>query len=256
MSGIDDYYAKEAKIKENIVLLADKIIAWCDEQVKDGSVLTIEWDGGNDSGSFYLKVNDADINTNWGDPEDIPNLILEKADEILEYGSFAGDYNTQGTLTYDPETKTFTGVDNYSESEVNTLGSDLGDPEDKVEIKIKVPKDLWFDKAHINCVINDSLSEFEEFTAQLQVLQGPLTASHTQWAKSLQHSLFKQIQEVMKGVDDDLEYSQNEWVIDRGDFVEEGNFLVYTITEFTYSYYVTTSKDIEVRFKDDEDEED
>lgn len=257
MSTLSEWEIKQKKIKENIVTKADQIIAWCDEQVKDGSILTIEWDGGNDSGSFYLRINDADVNNKYDDPEDIPNLILEKADDILEYGSFAGDFNTQGTLTYDPKTKRFSGTDHYSESEGATLGGEHADESEKIEIIIKVPKDLWFDVCHIECAIGDSLTAFEEFNAQLQVLQGPVTDKHKSWVKDLEGKLFRQIEKIMSGVEQDIEYSHNDWIISRGDFKEEGKYLVYKIDEFHYSYYNNTDKEVEIAFKDEDyDEED
>jgi hypothetical protein len=63
---------------------------------------------------------------------------------ILDYGSWAGEFNASGSAVYDPETKTFEGEDIYTEDETDTLLL----IEHEV-ILIKIPKKYYFETLDI-----------------------------------------------------------------------------------------------------------
>jgi uncharacterized protein involved in tellurium resistance len=64
--------------------------------------IRVTWEGGNDEGSFSLYVDDKDIDIDWNKKDGSYDLIDYIGDEI-GYGSFAGDFNTNGEVVYDVE---------------------------------------------------------------------------------------------------------------------------------------------------------
>lgn len=110
------------------------VIKWCDEQSQEGRTIVIRWDGGGDSGWVYLEVDGEQVSA----PE--ADWLINKMCDILDYGSWAGEFSAAGSATYDSETKTFDGEDIYSEDETATLtlnGDDV--------ILIKIPKKFYFE---------------------------------------------------------------------------------------------------------------
>jgi hypothetical protein len=88
------------------------MIELCDELTKDGKDLLIKWNGGNDDGYFEILLDGNQLDDEI-DFESIENYVSNS----LGYGSFAGDFSTNGELIYHRETKSFDGVDNYSTAE-------------------------------------------------------------------------------------------------------------------------------------------
>jgi hypothetical protein len=144
------------------------LLQYCDELSQQGNTISIEWDGGNDSGDYDVKINGQSV-------ADSPytRALTECMDQVLEYGSWAGEYYAEGKAEYNPQTKCFEGTDNFSTEEYETVGKSLS---------FKVPKDIWFDNVDIE--ING-----ESFHVSLGLKNGYKTKRHQEVTKDLENQL-------------------------------------------------------------------
>lgn len=85
---------------------------------KDGKTIEVRWEGGNDEGEVYVVIDHEQIYYQYLDspyykPEHNPNdvlvsnaeqlivnYIIDEICEILDYGSWAGNFNSSGVATY------------------------------------------------------------------------------------------------------------------------------------------------------------
>lgn len=111
------------------------VIKWCDEKSQDGVEVAICWEGGGDSGWVYMEVDGEQPSS-----EEVDWLVNKMCD-ILDYGSWAGEFSANGRAIYDPETKMFEGDDVYSEDTNESLEL----KEDQV-IEIRIPKKYYFEE--------------------------------------------------------------------------------------------------------------
>lgn len=202
------------------------LVEWCDQQVAEGHELTIHWEGGGDSGWAHFEI-DSEEQSN----EYIEELVNYMYDE-LDYGSWAGEFFATGQATYNTKTKCFEGVDNYSED--TTMNWDT-------EIPVKIPKSLWFDSVTI--LIQDEEANVE---VSFNIRNGYLSDEH--------HTVEKELEEYLHDkVDDEIsEFSEshnfrNIWeqkVINRSEFTEEGDTLVYIIEDLSMGTSSEEDKDI------------
>lgn len=122
-----------------------EVIEWCDKQVAEGKTVVLKWDGGNDSGWVSLELDGEDIGyNNTAYPE--ANWLIDKMYDELDYGSWAGDFNATGEAPYNPETKTFEGVDYCS---VDESDSTENVPAGK-GAKFSIPDHFVFDSVEIH----------------------------------------------------------------------------------------------------------
>lgn len=112
----------------------EDVIKWCDEQSQDGKEVAICWEGGGDSGWVYMEVDGSESSSEEAD------WLVDRMCDILDYGSWAGEYNASGRATYDAETKVFEGDDIYSEDSTEEVEL----KEDQI-IKIKIPKKYFLE---------------------------------------------------------------------------------------------------------------
>lgn len=108
-----------------------------------GVKLQIEWNGGGDSGSASLKIDDKTFDGyDYGDIESskkniehrIHRKVLDRMYDTLDYGSWAGDFSASGTADFVVEEDFigFRGIDHYSEDEGHSL---------TVNINVIIPKE-------------------------------------------------------------------------------------------------------------------
>ena len=116
----------------------EDVIKWCDEQSQDGKEVAICWEGGGDSGWVYMEV-DGEQST---DPE--AEWLVDRMYSVLDYGSWAGEFNASGRAEYDIKTKIFEGEDIYSEDEIKSI--ELSDDD---IITIKIPKKYFFEELRV-----------------------------------------------------------------------------------------------------------
>ena len=116
----------------------ENVIKWCDEQSQDGKEVAICWEGGGDSGWVYMQVDGEEASAEESD------WLVDRMCDILDYGSWAGEYNASGKATYDAETKVFEGDDIYSED----ITKEVELKEDQI-IKIKIPKKYFLEELRV-----------------------------------------------------------------------------------------------------------
>ena len=223
---------RKTKTKEKtLIQLADSFA--------EKGTLVIAWDGGNDSGGCWMKVDGERMPWNDTDADRLVNLV----ENALDYGSWAGEFQAHGEAIYDPETKTFSGNDHYSYDTHDTVA--------KCKVKIELPDILWFDRLDITVrgYIDDMKIEANFFTRARMV--NPKLA---RWEEIMEHedgNLFKQIQTAYDSVtENDVESFWESIEINFNEFKKIGNKYVAYITELGYSYGKSEDKSIVVDLKD------
>lgn len=203
----------------------------CDELTKDGKVLSITWNGGNDSGWFEMKLDDETIgeDTNEMDP------IIEHVADHLEYGSFAGDFSTDGELVYNRETKCFEGTDTYSETD---------NADKQCTIKVPVTKEIWFD--HLQIQIEAEDQENPAVSVAFIITNGPRIANHSDIGLKLEHLIKKQVKSVIATISNFSGLWENLRIPFR-DFQDQNGKLVHVIKQLTYSLNKSHTKEIEIQ---------
>lgn len=229
-------------MSQKVVATSD-LIKWCDDQVAQGKELKLAWEGGGDSGWVYFKIDDEQVSDS-AENDEISNLIDRMYDQ-LDYGSWAGEFSASGEASYNPTEKAFVGTDYYSEDE--TVMHDCN-------IKITVPKSLWFDALEYNME-----SDEPEIDVVFVIRNGFLTDTHTVVTEQIKQSLVEQVNEAIADYQkqpDSTEY-RNIWQnerFERNQFEEEGDNLVIIIDQLAIGTYTSDDKDVYLELITQEDE--
>jgi hypothetical protein len=229
-------------MSQKIVATSD-LIRWCDEQVENGHELSIAWEGGGDSGWVYFKIDGEQVSDS-AETDEISNLIDRMYDQ-LDYGSWAGEFQASGEAVYNANEKAFVGTDYYSEDETIMHECD---------IKITIPKSLWFDAIEYNIEQEEPIID-----VVFVIRNGFLTDEHTRVAEEIKYSLVDQVEDAIADYQkhpDSTEY-RNVWQndrINRADFKEEGDNLVAIIDQIAIGTYTSDDKDVYLELITQEDE--
>lgn len=216
----------------------DKALAYCRELTRNGEKLTFTWDGGNDEGYIRLFVNDQPLD----ESDDATYRLLIYLEQSLGYGSFAGNFHTEGKCEFDREDGWFTGTGTYSEDKEEL---------DLCDFKLQVPSDFWFDELNIS--IRGEYDCSPTVALEFEILNGPIHNRCDQLEKDLQAQLEKDLDKFVSEFDEyvslwhDMQISINE-------FIEKEGLLTYTITEMPYNYEDCTEDLIMIDFSEDYDE--
>jgi len=141
----------------------NEMLNYLDEQSKDKTI-KIQFNGGNDEGCIDLYIGDE--NVDYYNYTDIQKQIVNKVAGHLGYGSFAGDFNVNGELVYNRETKCFEGQDDYSYSDYKV--EDITEhPGEYPALIIEVPLEVPFD-------VMDIEADLEDVRINFLVTNGPL----------------------------------------------------------------------------------
>jgi hypothetical protein len=199
--------------------------------------IKVTWEGGNDEGSYYLYVDGKDIDIDWHKKDGAYDLIDFIGDEI-GYGSFAGEFSTNGEVVYDVEEGAFLGDDSYEEQQEFTYKF-------RKPLVLTVPKDLWFDTVEVDM---SGYDDDIDVSVRLSVTNGPVVQEHIDFEsdsvtalKVIANQLFDDVDEVR-----DLWFSGAP--VRREDLsVDEKGNPYYTLTELMYSKYVGEDKEIRIQ---------
>lgn len=124
---------------DDVVTITDKLVRdYLSARHFAGDKIEITWDGGNDSGTVNFTINGEEVDIDWWNPhrmtlhDKIHKYIIECFYDILDYGSWAGDFNATGNavLVVEEDFVGFRGTDYYSEDE---------NQDTPCSIEIKVP---------------------------------------------------------------------------------------------------------------------
>src|SRR5581483_5032787 len=108
MHKLERNHSKDIE-RERADFLKTKIGKLLLETNKDRNI-SFTWSGGDDEGWGSLEIDGKKVKGN--DP--IAEKICDRIFNVLDYGSFAGDFGTEGTLDFDTETLQFKGIDYYT----------------------------------------------------------------------------------------------------------------------------------------------
>lgn len=200
------------------------LVEWCDQQVAEGHDLTIHWDGGGDSGWVHFQIDGSEVS------DDYTSKLVDYAYDELDYGSWAGEFTATGSATYNPETKCFEGIDNYSEDQSIKWNT---------EIKVLVPRSLWFDTLMIDF-------ENETIDTRFQIKNGYLSNKHSAFIEEFNKFLEEKISDVISDFSE-IHSFRSIWDsihIKRSEFTEEGDMLSFTIESIEIGTYSESEKDI------------
>jgi len=208
------------------------IVKWCKEQHEAGNELTLKWDGGNDSGWVHFEIDGEGVDNEY------TRALVNRMDHTLDYGSWAGEFYASGQAIYDPESNSFTGVDYYGEDE-----SDV----EYIDIKIIVPKKLWFNTLHVEVECNHD--ESCQTSVRFFIKNGFLTTEHTDFCSNLEEELQVSFDDVFNNYqsganDKEFRYCGDSWILDREVGVESGDDLIFYIKQVQFSVMGNIEKNI------------
>jgi hypothetical protein len=199
--------------------------------------IRVTWEGGNDEGSFSLYVDDKDTDIDWNKKDGTYDLVDYIGDEI-GYGSFAGDFNTNGEVVYDVEKKAFIGNDSYEEQQEFTYKF-------RKPLILTIPKDLWFDTIEVDM---SGYDDDIDASVRLSITNGPVVQEHIDFeSKSA-----KALREIANQLFDDLDEVRDLWMgeapVKREDLsVDKDGNPYHAVTSLIYSKYVEDDKEINIQ---------
>jgi hypothetical protein len=214
---------------------------WLDDLESKGHEVKVRWEGGNDDGSFWASIDDVDIPT---DNSNMGGVLIDVVADHIGYGSFAGDYSTNGELVYaDGE---FSGADYYSASDSDSMSLER----DQV-IEVQIPEYLWFDSISI-----DTSGYLEEedvnVNVSFNISNGPVVDEHV----TLEEELSEVIRSLIVKRLDSLERSDitqvyNEWLFPFDEGVLSNGKRIFFIDCIEFSYESGEDKQICIEITDD-----
>ncbi len=157
------------------------VLEWCNQQVADGHELSILWDGGGDSGWAHFEIDGETVDNEYTE------YLVNKMYDVLDYGSWAGEFSASGSAEYNPESQSFEGIDDYSEDETMSHGCN---------IVIQVPKDLWYDNLSISIEGNEG--ETCNVTCRFNIKNGFLSDKHIVFIGGLEEKMEEEVNAVIE----------------------------------------------------------
>jgi hypothetical protein len=217
---------------------------WLDDLESQGHEVKVTWEGGNDDGSFSVYVDDEEIST---EGTSMGGLLVDVVADEIAYGSFAGDYSTNGELIYSKGE--LTGIDNYSCSESACL-----ELKKKDYIRIEVPEYLWFDTLTINTEGYHEDSGID-VTVNFNISNGPVVDEHSTLEESLSEMIRDAVTERLDHVKEQVNYVYSDWSFrfDEGQIIDGKR--VFFIEDIDYNYEDGEDKEICIEVTDDAEEE-
>jgi hypothetical protein len=202
------------------LITSQHLIDWCDQQVANGIKLQLGWDGGNDSGWVYILKDGVQVEYNEMSQEE--TTLTDIMNNELSYGSWAGEFSANGEADYDPETKSFTGTDSCGSDDTDFCSC---------KIDIVIPKSLWFDSVEYNLEGEDPYAEFA-----FVIKNGFITEAHNEMSKKIAEQLSEAVSAEIEKYESNSENQEFRGIwqdeqIAFSEFVEDGDNLIYSITE-------------------------
>jgi len=214
------------------------IVQWCKDLHEAGNELTMKWEGGGDSGWVYFEIDGESADNEY------TRALVNRMDDTLNYGSWAGEFSASGTAVYDPEKNAFEGTDFYGEDSNEVIDTN---------VIIKVPKSFWFDTLHVECEAN--YDDDTQMSVRFIVKNGFLTDQHTNFCSNLENTLGVEFSSIFSNFESVNGYEfrgcTDSWILERSKATEEDDMLVFTIDKMDIE--VMTSEDRPVVLELDEE---
>lgn len=215
------------------VISIQEIIDWCDKQAAEGLEIKLCWEGGGDSGWVFFKVDGEQA-----EGEEIEALV-DMMYNILDYGSWAGEFSANGEAVYDPVTKCFEGTDYYSEDDYQS--SRLTTP-----FTFSIPASFGFDSIEYNLEGNFQDDFIVDVT--FNIVNGFITPELRMLADEISKAIKDKIIEEFKDID--VSYFSTHELANRHEMLLEKNYVVFEILETSYSVYNTEEKGVTIDLKE------
>ena len=184
-----------------------------------------------DSGWAHFEIDGATVDNEYTD------YLVDKMYDLLDYGSWAGEFNAAGSAVYSSETQAFEGMDDYSEDD--TVSRDCN-------IVIQVPKELWHDSLSMSVEGEEGCKTRIE--ARFGIKNGFLSGKHIMFIEGLEKKMEEEVESV---INDFINNSTTEYRsiwetinLEPKDGVVKEDFLEYTIDTLDIGTISTDEKDV------------
>lgn len=201
---------------------ATTALQWLDEESKN-HILEIVWEGGGDSGWVHFEKDETEFSNQFTD------MLIDYMHDELNYGSWAGEFQSNGRAEYNPKTKCFEGMDYYGEDESRSMNT---------KITIKVPENLWFDQLIIETEGN--YDDAIDVSVRFIIKNGFVTPQHEDFINNLKEGLKEKIQNEIDGITDfEIRGCWNNVQIQYSQFDKDENpgFLSYSLMDLDVTVY-------------------
>ena len=202
--------------------------------------ITISWEGGNDEGSYDLLIDGESID-HYENRESVEYQFVDSIASIIGYYSFAGDFFTNGEVSYNKATQCFVGDDSYEENAEKVLFL-----EEKDKITFKIPEYLWFDS-----IVLEASGHAGDVDVRFRfiITNGPVCEEHIQLESlikdQIKNDILKRIEEETPVGDVNSVYVDVEETRDNMKKDKDGNFIL-SIESIVYYQYETNDKTISI----------
>lgn len=209
-------------------------LAWCKKLDAEGIDLTMNWDGGNDSGWVTFEIDKAELTE---EDHNMISYLENKCYDELDYGSWAGEFSANGQATFDAEQNAFVGTDYYSEDDSITKDC---------ELRIAIPKDVWFDSVEI--MVQD-----EEISVSVDIIvrNGFKTEAHTKAEEDLGTAIQDQVCDIVADVAD-FRSMWEEINLSPSDFTLTGDEMVHVMKKISVGIFDEDEKSIFINLDNEE----
>lgn len=203
--------------------------------------ITISWEGGNDEGSYDLLIDGKSVD-HYDNRESVEYRFVDSVASVIGYYSFAGDFFTNGEVSYNKETQCLVGDDSYEENAEKVLS--LEEAEDKITFKI--PEYLWFDS-----IVLEASGHAEDMDVSFRfiITNGPVCEEHSTLESLLEGQIKTAVLNRLKKVtylgEVNSVYVDVEVARDIMEKDKDGNF-IFSINSITYYEYETNDKSISI----------
>lgn len=220
-----------------------KVRAWAKKLHEEGKELKVLWDGGGDSGWIHFEIDGLDASG----PE--VDFLVEWCDNVLDYGSWAGEFSAAGEAVYDPEKECFEGIDWYSSEESCSVNN-----EDVITIKI--PTAIKVDGLEINMETDD---EEPVIQVTIKVTNGFKTDEHYEAEEDILSDIEQQYNAILKKYNTgEKKYTAawNDEIFSKTDMTlsEDGQYWIVKWDDLSVTEWYEEDKSIVLDLKEEDDE--
>jgi hypothetical protein len=215
------------------VISIQEIIDWCDKQAAEGKEITLNWEGGGDSGWVFFEVDGEQA-----EGEEIQALVDMMYNE-LDYGSWAGEFSANGTATYDPATKCFEGIDYYSEDDWTS--TTFEEP-----FAFYIPGTYGFDSIEYN--IEGNFEDDFRVEVTFNIVNGFISPELRELESEMSEAIKEKLTEELK--DKDVNYFGTHKLAERHEMNTEKSSVIFQFDTIEYSVYQTEEKGVAIDLKE------
>lgn len=215
------------------VISIQEIIEWCDTQAADGKEIKLCWEGGGDSGWVFFEIDGEQA-----EGEEIEALV-DMMYNILDYGSWAGEFSANGEAVYDPVTKCFEGIDYYSEDDWTS--TTFEEP-----FAFYIPDTYGFDSIEYN--VEGSFEEKFRVEITFNIVNGFITPELRELENEMSEAIKVKLVEELE--EKDVNYFGTHKLAERHEMNNEKSSIIFQFDTVEYSVYNTEERGVTIDLKE------